>query len=363
MALPDAVASPEPIDLGRSSTKDLVEGTPVPLVLPAELGADEAPLPPAVEARVQEFLQQSKSAATWKAYQADWADFLLWCQTHRRRAFPTHSDTVRGYLADRAQILSAATLQRRMAAISQVHEASGLDSPTRSLAVRETLKGVLRAKGRRPTREKKPVRVREIGAMIGSLPETAIGVRDRALLLLGFAGAFRRSELVAIGWEHLEWRDEGLAILVPRSKSDQEGEGFWKGFLPAQAHPELCPVTALKTWRHWLRRYGLPLTGPVFRQVGRRGKPTTLPLSDKAVARAVKQWLGVAMAHDRLESRELLGFSGHSLRAGFCTAAAEAGADERSIAEQSGHKSLPILRRYIRDANVLRNHAIGKLGL
>ncbi len=199
--------------------------------------------------------------------------------------------------------------------------------------------------------------------MIESLPASALGVRDRALLLLGFAGAFRRLELSGLHWEDLEWRDGGLVVSVRRSKTDPEGAGLLKGILPATEHPGLCPIAAMKSWRQLLRLHSLAVTGPLFRQIGRGGKPGLLRLSDKAVARAVKGALRRATESDRWEARPIADFSGHSLRAGFCTAAAEAGADERSIAEQTGHKSLTILRRYIRDGNVLHGDAVRKLGL
>ncbi len=199
-------------------------------------------------------------------------------------------------------------------------------------------------------RPKKALLPDDLRCALASLPETPAGRRDRALLLLGFAGAFRRSELVALDWADLAWVSEGLVVTLRRSKTDPEGQGRKIG-IPYGRREEVCPVRALELWRDHTGS-----NGPVFRAVDGHGTSDSERLSDKAVARILKRALeqaGIASAE----------YAGHSLRAGFATAAAAGGASERAIMNQTGHRSLPMLRRYIREGSLFTDNAVRNTGL
>ncbi len=254
------------------------------------------------------------------------------------------------YLTERADTLAVSTLERRMAAISVRHQEHGLDPPTHNPEVRAVLTGIRRTKGA-ATRQVSPASIGEIRRMVAHLPGTTIGVRDKALLLVGFAGALRRSELVALNVGDLKDRDEGIRVTLRRSKTDQERKGR-KVALPYGHDPQTCPVTAM---RAWLERAGIE-QGAVFRSVDRHGNISAARLSDRAVANVVKR----AAEGAGLDPAE---YSGHSLRAGFATTAAAAGANERQIANQTGHQSMEVLRQYIRHGSLFTDNAATRLGL
>jgi len=302
------------------------------------------------EERARHYARESRAVNTRRAYRADWADFTTWCQEHGRTALPADSATVVLYLSDRADTLKTATLQRRLTAISQAHKAADLDTPTVDRAVRRVMTGIRRQNGT-AQEGKAPAVTREIRAMVATLPPTLRGRRDRALLLLGFAGAFRRSELVALDVADVVPTDDGLIVRLRRSKTDQEGEGRQVG-IPFGSRPDTCPVRAV---RAWLAASGVG-EGPLFRGIDPHGHLSRERLSDKTVARAVKN---AAKAAGLAPAR----YAGHSLRAGLATAAAQAGVAERVIMAQTGHKSLPMVRKYIREGSLFTQNAAAEVGL
>jgi site-specific recombinase XerD len=300
--------------------------------------------------KASEYLHQAKAPNTRRAYRADWADFLAWCKQYRRTPLPAWPETVAYYLADRSARLKVSTLERRLATIAEAHRAAGHESPTRHAQVRLVWQGIRREQGVAQD-HMKPALTKHIKLMVERLPDSVLGVRDRALLLLGFAGAMRRSELVSLDCCDLEQAEEGLVVTIRKSKTDQVQAGRKVG-IPYGAAAETCPVRAV---RAWLEASGIA-AGPLFRPVNRHRRVLESRLSDRAVAEVVKRSLQAA-------GRSARGYAGHSLRAGLITQAALTGASERSIQAQSGHKSLTVLRRYIRDGSLFRENAASKVGL
>jgi len=301
--------------------------------------------------KAREHAENSKAKNTRRAYKSDWADFTEWCRHHGATPLPASPETVALYLTDCAEGLKTSTLQRRLASLSQAHQTAGHESPTHHPLVRAVWQGIKREKGT-AMQGKSPTLTADIRSMIEHLKEgKLLSVRDRCLLLLGFAGAMRRSELVGLDLEDIQDTGEGLVVTIRRSKTDQEGAGRKIG-LPYGSDPLTCPVRA---FREWKGASGIE-TGPLFRGINRHGKLSGTRLTDQVVARIVKRALVAA-------GREAEAFAGHSLRAGLATQAALNGVNERAIQEQTGHKSLPILRRYIRDGSLFRENAAGKIGL
>lgn len=303
-----------------------------------------------IGADATKYVQQSRAENTRRAYRADWEDFAAWCDKYQRASLPASADTVAYYLADRSQELKTSTLQRRLATIAEAHRAAGAESPTKSAQVKLVWSGIRREKGVAQD-HKKPTLTKHIREMVAHLPEGLLGVRDRALILLGFAGAMRRSELVGLDVTDVALGDEGLVAVIRKSKTDQTGEGRKIG-IPFGANPETCPVKAILSWIEQAHIEG----GPLFRSVNKHGHVMTTRLSDRAVADVVKRSLVAAGKSPR-------GFAAHSLRAGLITQAAMAGVSERAIQDQSGHKSLLVMRRYIRDGSLFRENAAAKVGL
>jgi site-specific recombinase XerD len=299
--------------------------------------------------RASEFIQQSKAKNTVRAYRADWDHFTAWCRSHGQSSLPASADTVALYVADLAASLKPATITRRISAISQAHQIAGMESPTRAAKVRLVLAGIRRTLGT-AQEAKTPVLVDD-QRMIARLPEGLLGVRDRALLLIGFAGGFRRSELTALDRDAVEITRDGLVVTIRRSKTDQEGEGRKIG-VPYGSNPATCPV---RSFQSWLESSGIT-EGPLFRPINRHGKMAAKRLSGAAVADIVKKYVeavGLDASH----------FAGHSLRSGLATSAAAAGASERSIMNQTGHRSEKMVRRYIKDGSLFRENAAAVLGL
>lgn len=309
-------------------------------------------LPEELIRAAREYIQASKAENTLRAYRGDWADFSTWCEEKGLCPLPAAPETVVLYISALADAgRKTSTIRRRLASISRAHQAAGQASPTRAVAVREAWRGIARRHGTAP-QGKAPILVEMLRAMVAALaPNTLIGRRDRALLLLGFAGAFRRSELVGLDVSDIEETDDGLVVHLRRSKTDQEGAGRKIG-IPYGSDPATCPVRAL---RAWLEASGIA-EGPLFRPVNRHGQVGDRRLSDKAVALIVKR-AAEAAGYDPAR------FSGHSLRAGLATAAAAAGKSERAIMEQTGHKSAAMVRRYIRDGSLFRDNAASGIGL
>jgi integrase len=242
------------------------------------------------------------------------------------------------------------SLQRRLNAIAEAHKAVGVEPPTHSPIVANTMKGIRRTMGTAPT-QKAPVLTDDIRAMVDVTDTGIIGLRDRALILLGFAGAFRRSELVSLVVEDCAFGKDGLTVTLRRSKTDQEGAGRKIG-IPYGSNPETCPVRTLQAW---LEQAGIT-SGPLFRSLNRHGQLKAGRLAGLDVARVVKKLAERA----RLDPAK---YAGHSLRAGHATSAAVGGASERSIMNQTGHRSVQMVRHYIRDGNLFRENSAAKLGL
>jgi site-specific recombinase XerD len=300
--------------------------------------------------QVRVFIRASKAENTLRGYKSDWRHFCTWCETNALIPLPAPAETVAAYIADCARSLKVGSIQRRLNAIAEAHKAVSLQSPTRTPIVANTMKGIRRTKGTAPA-QKAPTLTDDIRAMVECTRGGLIGIRDRALILLGFAGAFRRSELVRLAVEDCKSSKDGLTILVRRSKTDQVGAGRQIG-IPYGSSPETCPVRAVQAWIECANIS----TGPVFCSINRHGELKTRRLSGIDVARIVKK-LAKRAGLDPAK------YAGHSLRAGHATSAAIAGASERSIMNQTGHRSAQMVRRYIRDGNLFRENSAGKLGL
>jgi integrase len=310
-------------------------------------GADVGPPSPE---RVQEYVRASKAESTLRGYQDDWRDFTAWCGWHNLRPLPAKPEAVAVYIAECAERLKPGSIQRRLNAISEAHRAAGAESPTSAGIVRNTLKGIKRVRGTAPV-QKAPTLTADIRAMVSAAGPRLIGARDRALILIGFAGAFRRSELVNLDVADLEFGQDGLTVTLRRSKTDQEATGRKIG-IPYGSNPDTCPVRVLQAWLE----HADITSGAVFRSLSRHGQIRLARLSGVDVARIVKKLATRA-------GLDATNYAGHSLRAGHATSAAIAGASERSIMEQTGHRSVQMVRRYIRDGNLFRENSAGKLGL
>jgi integrase len=310
-------------------------------------GADM--IPPSLE-QAREFIRASKAANTLRGYRSDWRDFVGWCEGHAVCPLPASPEVVAAYIAECAGRLKVGTIQRRLNAIAEAHKAAGILSPTSSGMVRNTLKGIRRSLSSAPA-QKAPALTDDIRAMIGVTDHGLIGLRDRALILIGFAGAFRRSEVVALDASDLAFGKDGLTVHLRRSKTDQVGEGRKIG-IPYGSNPDTCPVRVLQSW---LAAAGIA-EGPIFRSIDRHGRLCPGRLAAADVARIVKK-LALRAGLDPAR------YAGHSLRAGHATSAAIAGASERSIMNQTGHRSVQMVRRYIRDGSLFRDNSAGKLGL
>lgn len=188
------------------------------------IAQDRAAIGPPSLQEALAYARLSKAAITLRGYRSDWREFCTWCQGHGLRPVPASPEAVAAYAAECAGRLKVGSIQRRLNAIAEAHKAAGAESPTTSGIVRNTMKGIRRSRGVPPV-QKAPALTADIRAMVEAAPSSLIGLRDRALVLLGFAGAFRRSELVALDVSDLEFSRDGLIVLLRRSKTDQEGQG------------------------------------------------------------------------------------------------------------------------------------------
>ena len=302
--------------------------------------ADVAPLGDAARA----YAVASKADATRRAYRSDFTIFAAWCEAAGHSPVSASGDVVASFLALQADAgVRPSTLARRAAAIGYAHHLAGLTSPTTSPVVRAVLAGIRREKGTRPTR-KAPATAERVGAMLAGIPaDTMRGRRDRALLTLGFAGAFRRSELVALEVADLAFEPDGVRVTIRRAKGDQEGQG---AEVAIPRGTKLRPVAALQAW---LKAADIR-DGPLFRSLDRHGRLGAIALTAQSVALIVKHYAEAA-------GLDPADFAGHSLRAGFLTSAAEAGADVLRMAEVSRHRRIETLQGYVRRANAFRGHA------
>ncbi len=316
-----------------------------PSVTPSENSLVQIELDQALRA-AKRYSKKSRSKATWRAYENDWRQFEAWSRKLGLETLPADPDTLAMFVATQAEAgLAPSTLNRRLAAIRLVHLGAGHASPHNALKVVEVMRGIRRDWSQPPAKKAAAIDS-DIKKMVDAVdPETRKGLRDRALLLLGFAGAFRRSELVALNTWNLEERDEGFKVTIERSKTDQEGQGHVIAILKQPDSP-YCPVQALNDW----------LTvaeieqGALFRRLFRYDKIGTQRLTAQSVALVIKE-LAYRVGLDPAK------FAGHSLRSGFLTSAARAGANVFKMADQSRHKSLDVLREYVRAEELFEDNA------
>ena len=310
--------------------------------------AKSGPLARVIDA-AKGYADEARAPNTRRAYASDWNHFTSWADAAGLGTLPAAPGSVALYLSAFADTLKVATLGRRLTAIRQAHAVAGKPFDAAAPELREVWKGIIRSKGR-ASDPVAPAHLQDLIAMLSALPDSLTGIRDRALLLIGFAGGFRRSELVALDLTDIGFTGEGLVIRLRRSKTDQEGQGVRVG-IPHGQHERTCPVLALRTW---IDAAGLA-NGKVFRSLTRHGHVNS-SLSTKAVALIVKRSAeGAGLDPTK--------YSGHSLRSGFATSAAAAGASERAIMNQGRWKSLPVARRYIREGSLFRENAAAVIGL
>ena len=284
-------------------------------------------------------LKSSKAPNTLRAYKADYKDFALFCIKHGFKSMPTDPKVLSLYLTHLSQTSKFSTLKRRLASISVIHRLSGHYIDTKHPMITENLMGIKRVKGSYQ-KAKKPILLNDLKSIVNVIDKDKNEKRrakNRALILIGFAGGFRRSELVAILFEDIDFVPEGVKIFIKRSKTDQSGEGMTKG-IPYFSNQNYCPVISLK---NWLEKSEIK-SGKIF------------DMSDRSVALTIKKYTAIA----GLDSNK---YSGHSLRSGFATSAAELGAEERSIMAMTGHKTTQMVRRYIHEANLFKNNALNKI--
>lgn len=311
----------------------------------------QASLPdPVLLDAARSYAANSRAEATRRAYRSDWEGFSAWCEGRGRPAMPASPETVALYLSDLADVRKPSTLARKSAAISVAHQSAGHPSPCSSVLVHSVMSGIRRAKGTAQTK-KAPVRVAHLRKGLETLPDNQLGMRDRALLLIGYAGGFRRSELSALDVSDVEFVPEGVTITVRRSKTDQEGRGMKKA-IPYGSRSDTCPVKAL---RAYLDETGIA-EGPLFRRAVKGGRVTRERMGGRSVADAVKR-LAPAMGLDAAQ------VGGHSMRAGLVTDAYAAGVPEAVIMAQTGHRSHQVMGGYRREANLFKQNAAASVGL
>jgi site-specific recombinase XerD len=321
-----------------------------------------------LERRAESYFRSARAPNTVKAYAHDLSDFATWCKVDAGdlSPLPAAQRTVSLYITDLAgRGLKAATIQRRLAAIAQLHQEAGLDDPTKTKAVRNTHRGILREIGSFQE-GKAPMLTPTVRRVLRAFEceKGPAAARDRALLLLGLAGGYRVSELASIRMEDVELVDEGAIVLLKSSKTDQAGGGFYKG-IPHGDHQETCPASHLRAWLEILRggpcaSGGSPseaIAGvPLFRGVDRHANIGTRPMAPDSISRVVKK-------RARRAGLDPSRYSGHSLRAGFVTAASEGGAHDKDIMRQTAHRSLATLHRYRRTVGLFKNNPASLLGL
>ena len=297
-------------------------------------------------------LKTSKANNTLRAYRSDYKDFAAFCAKHGFKSMPTDPKIVSLYLTHLSKTSKISTLRRRLVSIGVVHKLKGHYLDTKHPVIIENLMGIKRLKGSKQT-GKKPILISHLKQIINVINEQDIEeivkLRNKALILIGFGGGFRRTELISIDHEDLEFVNEGVKITLKRSKTDQFGEGMIKG-LPYFSNKTYCPVMNLKDWL----KISKIKTGPIFKRFAKGSVLTNNRLTDQSVVLIIKDCL-------KLAGIENNNFSGHSLRSGFATVAAESGADERSIMAMTGHKTSQMVRRYIREANIFKNNALNKI--
>ena len=301
-----------------------------------------------------ENLKNSKANNTLRAYKSDFRDFAAFCAKHEFKSMPTEPKVVSLYLTHLSSNSKISTLRRRLVSIGVVHKLKGHYLDTKHPIIIENLMGIKRKKGS-IQKGKKPILINHLKQIINVIDNQKIEkikkLRNRTLILIGFGGGFRRTELISIDYEDLDFVEEGLKITLRRSKTDQFGEGLVKG-IPYFTNEKYCPVISLKNWINLSKIK----KGPIFRRFAKGSILTSNRLTDQSVVLIIKDCLKFAGIENK-------NFSGHSLRSGFATVAAESGADERSIMAMTGHKTTQMVRRYIKEANIFKNNALNKVKL
>ncbi len=283
-------------------------------------------------------LKNSKADNTLRAYQSDFKDFSAFCIKNGFSSMPTQPKIIALYITHLSKSSKFSTLKRRIASISVMHKLKGHYLDTKHPIIMENLHGIKRTLGSRQ-KAKKPILINDLKLIIKAIDKEKI--RDKALILIGFAGGFRRSELVNISFEDIEFVIEGVKILIKRSKTDQSGEGTLKA-IPYFDNHEFCPVITLKKY--------------IDLKLKNKDEDKIFDISDRSVALIIKRYAKKA----GLDSTK---YAGHSLRSGFATTAAEFGAEERNIMAMTGHKTTQMVRRYIQEANLFKNNALNKIKL
>ena len=298
-------------------------------------------------------LQSSKASNTVRAYKSDFSDFGLFCAQNGFKSLPSDPKVVSLYLTHLSiKNAKMSTLKRRLVSIGVIHKLKGHYLDTKHPAIIENIMGIKRRKGTFQ-KAKKPILISSLKKIINVIDqqkkEEIKKLRDRSIILIGFSGGFRRNEIVSLDYDDLDFVPEGLKLSIRRSKTDQFGEGFTKA-LPYFDSSQYCPVVSLKK----LLDLSKIRSGPVFRRFSKGSKLSENRLTDQTVALLIKEYLNLA----GIDSKN---FSGHSLRSGFATSAAESGVEERNIMAMTGHKSTEMVRRYIKEANLFKNNALNKI--
>jgi site-specific recombinase XerD len=298
-------------------------------------------------------LKSSKANNTIRAYKSDFNDFNLFCIQNGFKSLPSEPKIVSLYLTHLStKDIKMSTLKRRLVSIGVIHKLKGHYLDTKHPSIIENIMGIKRRKGS-VQKGKKPILINNLKNIINAIDKEKKDeikkIRDRSIILIGFSGGFRRNEIVSLDYDDLDFVPEGLKITLKRSKTDQFGEGTLKG-LPYFDSSQYCPVLSLKKW---IETSNIK-SGPLFRRFSKGSKLTDYRLTDQTVALLIKKYLDLA----GIDSKN---YSGHSLRSGFATTAAESGAEERSIMAMTGHKSTEMVRRYIKEANLFKNNALNKI--
>jgi len=298
-------------------------------------------------------LQSSKANNTVRAYKSDFNDFGLFCAQNGFKSLPSEPKIVSLYLTHLStRDIKMSTLKRRLVSIGVIHKLKGHYLDTKHPIIIENIMGIKRRKGS-IQKGKKPLLINNLKIIINVIDEynnqDLKKFRDRSIILMGFSGGFRRNEIVSLDYDDLDFVFEGLKINLKRSKTDQFGEGSIKG-LPYFDNAKYCPVLSLK---NWIEISNIS-SGPLFRRFSKGSKLSENRLTDQTVALLIKKYLKLAGIDNK-------NYSGHSLRSGFATTAAESGAEERSIMAMTGHKSTEMVRRYIKEANIFKNNALNKI--
>jgi len=298
-------------------------------------------------------LKSSKANNTVRAYKSDFNDFSLFCAKNGFKSLPSEPKIVSLYLTHlSAKDAKMSTLKRRLVSIGVIHRLKGLYLDTKHPAIIENIMGIKRRKGS-IQKGKKPILISSLKKIINVIDqqkkEEIKKLRDRTIILIGFSGGFRRNEIVSLNYDDLDFVTEGLKISLRRSKTDQFGEGLVKA-LPYFDRSQYCPVVSLQKWIEVSKIK----SGPLFRRFTKGSNLSENRLTDQTVALLIKEYLKLA----GIDSKN---YSGHSLRSGFATSAAESGAEERSIMAMTGHKSTEMVRRYIKEANLFKNNALNKI--